>query len=79
LQVGLPGKHDIGGELDLVQAPVVAQIELPDHRTVAIGELVQLAMHHLHGEVVCQLLRPLKVGDPAKGVVQNSILDLALA
>src|SRR5712691_10756749 len=79
LQVGLPGKYHIGGEFDLLQAPVVAQAELPDHRAVPLGELVQLAVDHLHREVVRQLLRPLKVGDPAEGVVQNSILDLALA
>ena len=36
-------------------------------------------MHHFHREMVRQVLCPLKVGDPAKGVVQNSIFDLALA
>ena len=79
LQVGLPGKDDIGGEFDLIQAPVVAQFKLLDDGAVALGELVQLAMKHLDRELVGQLLRPLKVGDPAEGVVQNPILDLALA
>jgi hypothetical protein len=36
-------------------------------------------MHHFYREMGRQHLRPLKVGDPAEGVVQNSILDLALA
>src|SRR2546421_10581752 len=79
VQVDLLGKHDIGGELDLVQAPVVAQAELLDHRAIPVGELVELAVHHFHREVVRQFLGPLQVGYPAEGVVQNPILDLALA
>ncbi|MGH9629299.1 MAG: hypothetical protein ACRD7E_13345 [Bryobacteraceae bacterium] len=58
---------------------MIAQTEPPDHRTVSIGELVQLAMQHLHRELIRQLLRPLKVGDPAEGVVQNTVFDLTPA
>ena len=52
LQVDLLGKHDIGGQLDWVQAPVIAQAELPDHRAISVSELVQLAVHHFHREGV---------------------------
>src|ERR1039457_7572266 len=31
-------KHDVGGELDLTQAPVVVELELLHHGTVAVGE-----------------------------------------
>jgi len=39
----------------------------------------QLAMHYFHREVVRQFLCLSQVGDPAEGVVQDSIRDLALA
>ena len=79
MQVALPLEHDVGGELDLIQAPVVVESELLHHRTVAVGEPIQFPVQHLRPELVGQFLCLLEAGDPAEGVIQHPVFDVALA
>lgn len=76
LQVLAAAEEQIGGELDLIQAPVVAHLELPDHRAIAPSPLVQLAMQLLHRPVVSDLLSALEVLDLHEGVVEPGVDDL---
>ena len=79
LQVALALEYDVGGELDLIQAPVVVEFERLHHRTVPVGEPIQFPMQHFDPELVGQFLSLLEVGDPAEGVVQHPVFDVALA
>ena len=72
-------EHDVGGKLDLIQAPVVVEPELLHHRTVAVREFVQFPVQHLHPEVIGQFLRLVEVGNPAEGVIQYPEFDVAFA
>jgi hypothetical protein len=79
LQAALALEHDVGGELDLIQAPVIVQAELLYHRAVEVGELVQFPMQHLDPELVGQFLCLPEVGDPAEGVIHYPVFDVAFA
>ena len=79
LQVALALEHDVGGELDLIQAPMVVEFELLHYRTVAVGKPVQFSVQHFHPELVGQFLRLFEVGDPAEGVIQHPVFDVVFA
>ena len=63
LQVMSAAKDQIGGEFDLIQAPVIADFRGPDHGAIALGELVQPPMQLLHGPIVGHPLSALELSD----------------
>ena len=77
LQVRLAAEDDIGRLLGLIQAPVVGDLKAGDHRTVALGERVQLLMHRLHSPLIRQALRLVPVGDLGEGMVEQSRVNVA--
>ena len=79
LQVALMPEHDVGGKLDLIQAPVIIQPELLYHRAVEVGELVQFAVQHPDPELVGQFLCLPEVGNPAEGIIHYPVFDVVFA
>ena len=57
LQVRLAVEHDVGGILGRVQTPVILRLDLAEHRTVALGKLIQSSMQSLRLPVIGDLLR----------------------
>ena len=76
LQVRLATENDIGRLLGLIQTPVVGGFQAGDHRTVALGERVQLLMNLLHSPVIGQALGLAPVGDRGEGMVEQSRVDM---
>jgi hypothetical protein len=70
MQVGLAMEDDVGGILDLHDAPMVGTAELAGDRAVAGGEAVQGMVEALDGKAVGQGLRFGEVRNAGEGVVQ---------
>ena len=72
---GLRAEHQIGGVLNLHQAPVVGGSEDIEHRTALLGIAIEDRMQGGGREVVGEGLRPLPVVDAQKGVVSKCEAD----
>ena len=77
-QVTLPLEEDVGGILDLHDAPVVLDAKSLDDRAVAVRKAVESAMQLGDGQIVGELLRSVEVGDAHEGVVEKLIVDALL-
>ena len=72
---GWRAEHQIGGVLDLHQAPVVGRRQDVEHRTALVGIAIEDLMQDGGRELIGQGLRPLPVVDAHKGVVGKREAD----
>lgn len=71
-----PPEHDVGGVLDLHEAPVVAGGELRGSGAELADVLIELVVQRLGSHAVGELLGPLEVVDLDEGVVDELVGDL---
>ena len=76
LQVGLPVKHDVGGVLGFVQAPMIGLFDVLQNRTVVVGEFLQLAMQLRWIPTIRQFLCASQASILVKGIVQQRVGDV---
>jgi len=74
-EIALTPEHDVGGVLDLHQAPVVAHAELSDDGAVALGKPIQRPVQRSDGKPVGDLLRRVEVVDLHERVVEQFVAD----
>jgi len=71
-------KDDVGGVLDLQDAPVVAGAELLEHRTALSGIAVEHTVQFADIETVGELLSLAEIAHGDEGVIDKLVLDASL-
>jgi len=77
-EVSLPPKDDVGGVLDLHEAPVVAELQRLDDRAAEGGVVIKNAVELVDVEVIGEPLSCLEVLDVHEGVVDEAVGDAGL-
>lgn len=70
-KIALSLKNNVCGVFGLHDAPVIALLEMPDHRTVQTGISIQYPVNAFYIKVVGQFLRSVKVVDVDKAIVEH--------
>jgi hypothetical protein len=70
-KIALSFENNVRGVFGLHNAPVIAVLKMADHRTVQTGILIQYPVNAFYMEVVGQFLRPVKVVDVDKAIVEH--------
>ena len=74
-QRGLGAEHQIGGILNLHQAPTIGLLEGIEHRAAQGRVPVKDAVKHAGRKAIGQLLRTVPIGDAQKGIVPKGETD----
>src|SRR5438105_6735412 len=72
-------KNNVSGIFALVYAPVVGHPKIPVNGIEAVCHLIQPMVESLHLQSVDDLLGPLPIGDVHERIVDQLVVNLALA
>ena len=78
LELRLLAEHDVGGVLDLHEAPMHAVAEVPEHRTETLRPMIEMAMQGRGIETVGKALGFQRIGERQEGVVGGVEADAGL-
>jgi len=71
-------EHPVSGIFGLPAAPRIRKIELLNHRTIPLGESIQVRMQGLAVHLFCELIGHRPVRDLGKGVIVQFKRDARL-